>query len=379
MREAAYRGFRAACVALPSPRFEPGRVRKVLVPLYAGIGNVVLYTPALRAIRRHFPDAEIVAAVGSGRRNQEVVGPSLVDRVVEVPLDAPLGRRARDMRMLRRERFDLCVNAFHCAQPYHAALTAWARIPWRCGHVSSPGWNNPYDFLYNLPAPMERDQYEVDRFLELAYALGVARGSVDSRPSLEIPDEARRLALELLASRGVAPEEPFVAVHAGTSEIMRWKQWGLDRFEEVVVSLARERPALKFVLVGAPDERDEQAAMIVRLDGALPGRFADLVGATDVPALAAVLARASVLVGNDSGPMQIAAALGVRVVVPWGPSDHPRNAPRGPEHAILFKGLPCSPCYRMPGDSKVHLCHDHQCLLQISPAEVAGAALERLP
>ena len=71
-------------------------------------------------------------------------------------------------------------------------------------------------------------------------------------------------------------------------------------------------------------------------------------------------------------------ALGVPTVVPWGPSDLPRNAPRGPEHTVIFKGLPCSPCYRMPGDSRVHLCDDHVCLSSIPVDEVAAAALGRL-
>ena len=374
-REAAYWAFRAWCAGLPSPAFEPAGVRKIMVPLYAGIGNVVLYLPALRAIRRRFPEAEIVAVVGNSRRNEEVVGSGVVDRVVEVRLDAPVRRKWRDVQALRAERFDLCVNAFHCAYPYHAAMTALARIPWRCGHVTSPGWSSPYDFLYNLPAVMERDQYEADRYLELAYAVGAERGADDARLFFPVQEEARRRAGALLGGR---TGSEIVAVHAGTSEIMRWKQWGLERFEEVVRRLARERPEASFVLVGAPDERAEQAPMIERLGRDLGGRFVDLVGATDVPALAAVLERAAVLVGNDSGPMQIAVALGVPVVVPWGPSDLPRNAPRDARHAVLFKGLPCSPCYRMPGDSKVHLCNDHQCLDQIRVDEVAEAALVRI-
>ncbi len=376
-REAAFWSFRAACRALPSRPFDPDGVRKILVPLYAGIGNIVLYAPALRAIRERFGDAEIVVAVGNNRSNEEVLGPGIADRVVEIPLVAPLGRRWDEMKRLRAERFDLAVNAFHCVYPAQVAFTAFANVPWRCGHVSSPGWSNPYDFLYNVPARMERDQYEVDRYLELAYALGVDRGSVDTRPYFYVSDAARERARAALAERGIGVGDPYVVVHAGTSVVMRWKQWGVDRFESVVRRLA-ERPALKFALVGAPEERAEQSQLVERLAAALPGRFADLVGATDIPALGGVIERAELLVGNDSGPMQIAVALGVPTVVPWGPSDRPRNAPQGPEHSILFKGLACSPCYRMPGDSKVHLCGDRQCLSQIGVDEVVRAAEARL-
>ena len=381
-REVAYRRLRAAAARLPSPPYEPDRVRKILVPLYAGIGNIVLYGPALRAIRRRFPDAEIVAAVGTNRRNEEVLGPEIINHVIDVPLGASVDRQRSDHERLRDERFDLVVNAFHVAMPEQAAFTAAAEIPWRCGHVSSPGWSNPYDFLYNLPARMERDEHEIDRYLHLARAVGATDGHIDPEPFFTIAPEARDFAERLLTERGVAPGSALVAVHAGTSEVMRWKQWGVERFEEVVRELASADPILTFALVGAPDERDEQLPAISRLSEALGARFVDLVGATDVPQLAAVLERSRCLVGNDSGPMQIAVALGVPVVVPWGPSDLPRNRPRDPRHTVLFQNLPCSPCYRMPGDSYVHLCNDHLCLSTIRVDEVVvatRATLDRTP
>lgn len=377
-REAAYLGFRIACRFLPSPTFDPARVRKILIPLYMGIGNVVLYTPALRAIRRQFPDAEIVIAVGNSRSNDEVLGPDLVDRVVRLPLDAPFGDKRRACERLRDERFDLSINSFLCFQPYHALFTAYARIPWRCGHVSSPGWRGSFDFLYNIPVVMKKDQHEVDRYLELAAALGIDRDSVDPHPSFRVTDEARTEAQELLATRGMPEAARFIAVHAGTSEVMRWKQWGLDRFERVAIELAALYPSVTFVLVGAPDEKAEQLGLIGRLSTALGQRFVDLVGETTIPVLGAVLSRAELLIGNDSGPMQIAAALDVPTVVPWGPSDLPRNRPLGALHTVVFKRLPCAPCYRMPGDSKVHLCEHRLCLDSIQVDEIISAAVLRL-
>jgi ADP-heptose:LPS heptosyltransferase len=378
VKRAAVVLFRAYVGRLPSPPFDAARVRKILVPAYAGIGNIVLYTPALAALRARFPSAEIVLAVGNNRSNEEVLGPALVDRVLEVPLRASLGRKLRDIVRIRRERFDLCVNAFFCYWPYQISLTAFARIPWRCGHVSSPGWIGPFDQLYNIPARMERDQYESERYLELAYALGVPRDSISPDPAIAVSDSARQRARALLERGGLREGAPFVVVHAGTSAVLSWKQWGVDRFEAVVLRLAERHPHA-FVLVGAPDERDAQAPLVAGLEERLGARFLDLVGATDIATLAAVIAEADLLVGNDSGPMQIAVALGVPTVVPWGPSDLPRNAPRGPMHTVLFKHLPCAPCYHMPGDSSVHLCTlDRQCLGDITIDDVAGAAEVRL-
>lgn len=372
-REVAYRRLLSAASRLPSPPYDPDRVRKILVPLYAGIGNIVLYGPALRAIRRRYPHAEIVAAVGTNRRNDEVLGPDIIDRVIDVPLGASPDRQRDDHRRLRDEAFDLVINAFHVAMPEQAAFTVAAQIPWRCGHVSSPGWTNPYDAIYNLPARMERDEHEVDRYLHLARAVGANDADIDPKPFFVVSAAAEAAAAELLTSRGIGTDAALVAVHAGTSEIMRWKQWGVSRFEQVVRELAAADAELTFALVGAPDERAEQLTTIESLERELGNRFVDLVGATDVPQLAAILKRARCLVGNDSGPMQIAAALEVPVIVPWGPSDLPRNRPRDSRHTILFQNLPCSPCYRMPGDSKVHLCNDHVCLSTIRVDDVVTA------
>jgi ADP-heptose:LPS heptosyltransferase len=378
VKRAAVGVFRAYVRALPSPVFDAARVRKILVPAYAGIGNIVLYTPALRALRALFPDAEIVLAVGNNRSNDEVLGRDLVDRVVEVPLKGSLARKVSDVLRLRRERFDLCVNAFFCYWPYQVAFSAFARIPWRCGHVTSPGWNGLFDELYNIRVVMGRDQYESERYLELAYALGVRRGSIDSEPSLVVTEAARQRARAHLEPLGVRPGVPYVVVHAGTSAVLSWKQWGVDRFTEAILKLAERHPHA-FVLVGAPDERESLEPLRATLAERLGSRFVDLVGATDIPTLAAVVERADLLVGNDSGPMQIAVALRVPTVVPWGPSDLPRNAPRGSLHTVLFKQLPCAPCYHMPGDSKVHLCTiDRKCLRDIEVDEVVDAANMRL-
>lgn len=370
-RNVAYRRLMADAARLPSPPFDPGRVGKILVPLYAGIGNIVLYGPAIRAIRRRYADAEIVAAVGTNRRNEEVLGPDIIDRVIHIPLEATTAQRKEDHVRLRDERFDLCVNSFHVAQPEHAAFTVAAGIAWRCGHVSSPGWRSPYDAIYNLPARMQRDEHEVDRYLHLARAVGARDEDIDPEPFFVVSAAANDEAAALLASKGCGTN--LVAVHAGTSVVMRWKQWGIDRFASVVQRLAAGDPSLTFVMVGAPDEREEQQATLDILSRDLGARFVDLVGATGVQQLAAVLARSRCLVGNDSGPMQIAAALGVPVIVPWGPSDLPRNRPRDPRHTVLFQNLPCSPCYRMPGDSSVHLCNDHVCLSTIGVDDVTKA------
>jgi ADP-heptose:LPS heptosyltransferase len=358
--------------------FEPSAVKRILVLVYGGLGNVVLFLPALAALRRRFPQAEIVAAVGAGRGNRGVLGNGVVDRFIELPASQSFFSRARAIRALRDEEFDLVISKFLCSFPWQARAIAFSGIPWRCGHVSSPGWQGSYDYLYNIPVVMERDQHEVDRYLELVYALGVERGTVDRHPRLSFDEATEQAGAALLSRRGVAPTSAYVVVHAGTSAGLWWKQWGVDRYEEVVLRLAAADPALRFVLVGSNDERAAQEEMIDTLSTLLPNRFADIVGATDVPTLIAVIARARLFIGNDSGPMQIAVALDIPVVVPWGPSDYPRNAPRDPMHTVLFKGLECSPCYRMPGDSKVHLCNDHQCLDQIAIEEVVAAAASKL-
>ena len=188
---------------------------------------------------------------------------------------------------------------------------------------------------------------------------------------LALPDEARARAAGLLGS--VADSGSLIVVHAGGGREI--KQWNLDRFAEVANRLAASRDA---AIVLSGDAGDRALVDAVKADLAPTVRCVDLTGRADLVTLAAVLAKASLLVTGDTGPMHLAAALDVPVVAVFGPSDPARWGPFSPRARVVRVPLPCSPCnlIRQPPER----CRGHipDCLAAVSVDAVYDAAVDVL-
>lgn len=344
---------------------------RILVYAYSGIGNLILYTPALRALRQLFPGAVIELLVGNGTGSEEVVQEGdLVDRVLEVRASSPVWGKVKFAFQIRRAGYDIVISEFHNNSWYHAMWTLASGAPLRVGHVTSPGWANKWDWVYNVKVPMEENQHEIDRYLDLIKVLGLT-GEVDRQPTVAVGEADRRFAEAFLGAHSHNGEAK-VAVQIGTSPSMRWKQWPLKHFAELCEALHRE--GVQIILVGSPGERELVEQFAEQLC------FTPLMaaGRTTVRQLAALLELCDVLVCNDSGPMHVAVAVGTPVVAIYGPTDPWRTAPLGPQHTIVRKDLPCSPCFRMDGPARVEACKERQCLEDITVGDVFPEVMRKL-
>ena len=158
----------------------------------------------------------------------------------------------------------------------------------------------------------------------------------------------------------------LIGFQPGTSINMRWKQWPIERYREVIERVAAERPDSRIVLFGSPNEE----AMIRDVARGLEHRVTIAAGKTSVKQVAALIEQCDLLVCNDSGLMHAAVAVGTRVVAIYGPTDIRRTAPLGDQHTVIRHDLPCSPCFRLEGDASVHACGHHDCLMTITTEEV---------
>jgi len=157
---------------------------------------------------------------------------------------------------------------------------------------------------------------------------------------------------------------PFVAIHPGAAYGSA-KRWLPERFAEVADALA-EAWGARVVVLGSPEE----IALAQSVCAAMRGPALNLAGRTTTRDLMAVLAQASCLVCNDSGPMHVAAALGVPVVAVFGPTDPRRTAPWSPRARVVRIEHDCSPCARRACD------RGHACMLGVTAEAVIDAALE---
>ncbi len=353
----------------PRAEFNPKIVERILVFAYHGLGNFIMYTPALRRLREQFPHARIDLQVGNNTGCEEVLaGANLFDHIYNLPYSSGLRAWLRRLTEIRRARYDITINEFH-SHSWQLALTlAFSQAPFRVGHITSPGWSEKfshYSFVFNLPVLMREDEHETERYLKLMETIGAKPlEPAQIKPFMYLTDEDREFAKAFL--NGGPPAKTVLGIQPGTSPTMRWKQWSLDRYRELLERLIAEQPDAQIILFGAPNE----AEMIDRLAEGLKGNIAVAAGKTTIKQVAALIERCHLLVCNDSGLMHVAVAVGTPVVAIYGPTDLRRTAPLGDEHTVIRHELPCSPCFRLEGDAAVKACPHHDCLNSITAAEV---------
>lgn len=335
---------------------------KLLVRATNWIGDAVMSLPALEAVRARWPQAEIVLLARpwmAGIYGEQGVA----DRVIEFERDGGHGRLAgleRLARQLRAERFDaalLLQNAFQ------AAWLAWrAGIPERIGYARD-GRSWLLTRAVPVPRPGEIPAREPFYYLELVRRAGWLDrlpGRLEIR--LRVAPDALARAEQTLAAAGSAGDRPRVAIAPGAA-FGPAKCWPAERYAELADRLVAAFAA-DVVLFGAPAER----ALCERIAGAMLARPAVLAGRTGAAELPATLARCRLFIGNDSGAMHVAAAVGLPVVGIFGPTDPDATSPATPRFRLVRQGVECSPCMLR------HCPIDHRCMTRIGVEAVFAAA-----
>ena len=307
-------------------------IRKILVRVNNWIGDVVMISPAMRALRYRFPGAEITLLAKTWVLDA-LRGSPYYDRLLEYDrtgTHSGLAGRLTLIHLLRRERFDLAVlfqKAFEAA-----FLARAAGIPIRIGfRTDSRGW------LLTHPLEEPEGAHHVEHFLQIAEAAGC--GISDRRLSFHLDQRSRDTAARFLRDSGSPSAELRVAVHPGASKPQR--SWHPERFAEVASRLGREHGARLFLLGSETD----RPTLLRIADVIGPAAVLPLAGQT-LREMAALLERCHLLICNDSGPMHVAAALRIPVVTIFGPGHPGRTAPYTDAglRRVLTADYPCSPC-----------------------------------
>lgn len=209
--------------------------------------------------------------------------------------------------------------------------------------------------------PYEKTQYEADALMQLLRPLGIDVPQTGTELFFPVDEMSRRRAGDFLRREGVETGRPLVLLSPGSG----WsgKNWPGGRFREVALWLERERGA-QVAWIGS-----EREATLAGNDP-LPGKT--WFGLFTIPELAAVMERASLWVGNDSGPMHLAAAVGCPTMSLWGPTEPGKWAPRGEKHRHIRRIERCPGCeYWNP--AKTCFQKTHACMESISVADVCTA------
>ena len=337
--------------------------KRILVKEVNWLGDIVMSLPALRAIRKSFPDAHVTVLI-----KKELAsffdGARWINEVIPYGLRKGffpgLADRKRIVSDLRKRHFDLAIlfpNSFDSA-----LWPLLARIPARAGYS-----RDARGLLLShrtRPTAEILEVHQVHYYLHmLKETVGLGGSSDDFAPDVD-PAACERMS-KFLAERRRQPKAPLIAM-AVAAAYGPAKEWPAERFARTI-DLLSDKYGAECVLVGAPSERRKSEEVVARSKaGAVMA-----AGETTVGEAMALLSLCSGFAGNDSGSMHVAGALGKPTVGIYGSTRADRTGPLGTRTRILYKKIECSPCLK-------RTCRfgHYQCLTMIEPEEVVGALNE---
>ena len=370
----------------------------ILIVKLSAIGDVIHTLPSLSMLRRCWPDATISWVVEEAASDLLRDHPDL-DRLIvsrrkqwlaelkKGMIAKPLREMGAFLRELRGQQYDIVID-FH-------GLFKSALIVLLSGGRRKLGYKSLQEgsaLFYNEKIPEDMKKHAVDRYLDFVQYLAAKENMncIEETPAFRIaigekeekriddilvedsasfffsrwksnspgqpghPDDADNMNNRNAEQRSMPP---FIAV----SPVAFWqtKLWEDGKFARLCDRIQNELQT-GIVMTGEKAERIGQIQKLMKT------KTVNLGGKTSLRELAALYRRAALLVTTDSGPMHLAAAVGTPVIALFGPTDPSRTGPYGPDHRIIRKRLPCSPCFRKQ-------CPDPRCMTEISVEEVFSA------
>jgi len=358
--------------------------RRILIRGTNWLGDAVITTPGLRRLREALPNARITLLTPAKLAPLWTGHPAL-DHVVSIPEGAGPWTVARH---LRQERAD---TALILPNSHRSALECWwagiprrvgAALPWRNAWLTE-AVHPPPDVAHlrkrsvreirrRLAQDLPRQSYpaashQLHHYLRLAQALGATPEPCAPRLSLseeEIRDAVARV--KAMIDTGADLPRPWFALNPG-AEYGPAKRWPAERFAAAAAKV-RLRTGGTWLILGGPSDRAVAAAIHQQLPGSQ-----NLAGRTTLRDLLITLHTCRLLLSNDTGPLHVAAALGVPVVAPYGSTSPELTGPGIPgdtQHRLLTGQAPCAPCFR-------RTCPvDLRCLHDVTVDRVADAMLK---
>jgi lipopolysaccharide heptosyltransferase II len=330
------------------------------------LGDVLLMTPAIRAVRAALPDAELTLLASPVGAQVGHLNPDLDDVIVyqapwmdpwhQLPQDS--AREQAMIETLRAQHFEgaIIFTSFRQSALPAAYLCYLADIPWRAAaSVDGPG-----SLLTTRHKHPERMMHEVERALDLVTALGFLPAERDL--VLRVPDAARQ-ALARTLDRPTS--RPLAVIHPGCSMPARTYPW--EMYADIADRLVEQ--GMTVALTGAASERD----LVARVQARMRREALALAGVLPFDQFCALIQAAAVTITNNTGPMHIAAAVKTPVVALFALTNPPEQwGPWLVPHRQLYHDVPCRLCYS-------RVCpYGHECLRLVTPDMVVAAVNELL-
>ncbi len=327
-------------------------VSTIAVLRFDRIGDMVLTTPLFEGLKKRFPTSRLI--VVASERNQDVIrhDPS-VDEIVVFRGYSLTGH------ILRQAGVDLAIDPFYTYEIRQARLTGLCGARYRLGFRCAGR-----ELFFNLRGPgiTGEPAHMSTHLTRLAATLGIVIDRYE--PRVYVSDEEREWARQYLRQSGIGEGARAVAVHPGS--FYPSQRWSMEGFAKIGAFLADRHHAHVFLF---GDRSEETLLRLIhdRIDRERVTVFCDM----NLRHVIAMLGQCSLLVGNNSGLLHLAGALGVPTVSIVGPTDFVLWQPCGRGHIVIRHPVPCSPCSRP-------VCADHWCMKAISAGDVERAINQQM-
>lgn len=341
-----------------------GRMEKALIINLSKIGDTLCSTPAIRAIKKNYPNLHLTMIVDK-QAKEVILGNPHIDRVISYD-DRSWREFLKIIKKIRSENFDLSILFFGRIKGSLLALLSRAKN--HTGFLN----NNLYEikkFGSQLaPAKMmvSRKESLITKHLKITEFIGCNR--TDANLEIFLKDEEEKYVSELLYNFGVAESDLVICLNPETN--WNCKKWDEGKFAQLGDCLYGAYGA-KIVITGSPSGV-KIAQRIVSLMNHQP---IILAGKTAIRELAAILRRCNLLITVDSAPLHIAQAVGTSTITLFGPTNYRIVLSRHKKDIAIWKGLSCSPCY-----NGLHqpICNNFKCMDSITVDCVLQAAEAQL-
>lgn len=324
-------------------------INRILFISMGGIGNLIMLTPAIQAICKHFPDATLDFLLPKNRSREIIELHPQIGEIIET------GNSWHDVptliSKLRKLNPDLVFSATGTNPLRCGLLGLISGAEYRLGESFKAG-----KCLYNLKVPYQPEQHEVmSNFLMAGEITGE-----NEQPDLCIwsSGQDKNAAVQKLDGN---KDNVLIGIHPGSGPKMDYKRWPEGNFAELCTRIA-EKHTVEFLVFGGPEEKEAAG----RIAGKAIASIRNLAGELTVRESYEAMKRCGLFISNDSGPMHLAAAAGTKVLALFGPTLEYRTSPWGKGHMIITADESCRPCYKY----RPVVCKDYKCMENISIEQV---------
>lgn len=303
--------------------------KNVLFLSLAGIGNYLMQSPTIAALKQAHPNWKITVWVAPRGTRELVKSDPHVDDIIEMPIQCSLISHIRQAIKLRARHFDIGIVLSPGQRLKSAVYIFLADISRRVGAAYPFRKNIHSSFLLTHAIHEQENIHDIEQNLRLLEPLGISvPKNADTKYSVHIPAEHMQAAEVLVRQLAIPRNKTVIGIHAGSASDLAAKRWPSERFAEVATQLVENHNA-HILLLGGPDE------------GELKQKLKDLIGrsATIINAplltVAAAMQHCQLVIGADTGLLHLATATDVPTVSIFGPTDERTTGPRGPRAHII--------------------------------------------